>query len=277
MLEELNIDGYIHKKYKIKGGISMEMYYKKILAALCVVACILSLSGCGKVDLGVNTKIDEKGAGEIVFTTVLSGIFAQQSEAAVDSEAGNTGMLEGIDPDNPNITTETKEENGIKTITSTFKFNNLDELNGLVKDTENEGFVLNVEKKSSFFKTQYIYTFKLPSEFSMDSLMNQLKSDENLTSNPMFDTNTISSFIGSAITFKNTITVPGKIISSNAAKSEQNTLTWEYTLSQIKSGDTYTVTYEITNTTNIALAATGAIILIVIAAVIIIKRKNPKI
>jgi len=252
----------------------MITYLKKTLGAFFIMACIFSLSGCGKIDLGVNTKIDEKGAGEIKMITQLSGIFAQQSDNIADSESNETGLMKGLDLDNPNIKTETKEENGVKTITMTYKFRNLDEFNILSKNTEDSDFVMNVNKKASFFKTQCIYTLKLPSEFSMDSMINQLESDENLTSNAMFDTSTITNFIGSAITFKNTLTVPGKIISSNAVKTEQNTLTWEYTLEQLKSGDTYTATYEVTNTANIGLAIGGGVIVIIIAAVVIIKRRK---
>lgn len=237
-------------------------------------ACILSLYGCGKAELGMNTNINENESGEIKFTATLTGIFAQQSDSLTGSEDSSQGILSAFNLEDKNVTTETKEENGIKTTTVTYPFKNLDELNSLLKSSEGNEFYMNIEKKESFFKTQYIYTMKLPSNFNMDAMMSEIKNNQSEGDTPLIEENTISSFIGSSISVKNNLTTPGKLISSNATKTEQNTLTWEYTLLQLKTGETFTATYKVANKTNIAVAVGGGILILLVGSGLIIRRKR---
>jgi len=95
----------------------------------------------------MNTKINENESGEIKFTAILTGIFVQQSDSLTGSEDSSQGILRAFNLEDKNVTTETKEENGIKTTTVTYPFKNLDELNNLLKSSENNELYMNIEKK----------------------------------------------------------------------------------------------------------------------------------
>ena len=217
----------------------MKLMNSKIVIPVFFV-CILSLYGCGNAQLGINTKINENESGEIRFTSTLTGIFAQQSDILTGSEDNSEGIISAFNLQDKNVTTETKDENGIKTTTVTYPFTYLDEVNSLLKTSGDNEFYLNIEKKKSFFKTQYIYTMKLPSNFNMDIMMSEIKNSLSGESASLIDDTTISDFTGSSVSVMNTLTVPGRLVSSNATKTEQNTLTWEYTLAQLKSDETFT-------------------------------------
>jgi hypothetical protein len=251
----------------------MKSISNKIIASLILCFCMFSLYGCGKADLGMTSKINENGSGEIVIIAALSGVFAQQAATATTEESTNA-MLNAFNLKGKNIKTETTEANGIKTTKITFVFNNLDELNNVFKDVKDTDFKINVEKKVSLFKTQYVYTIKLPANFNVDAMMKELEKDPSVASNQLIDKNTIASFIGSAITVKNTLTIPGKLITSNATKTEQNTLTWDYAFSQLRTNEAFTATYEVANKVNISIAAAGAVLVFGIGFFALIRRKK---
>lgn len=231
------------------------------------------------MNIGAQTKIDEKGVGDFVLKLSTTGIYSQALQQGQTSSNTPTTEDSLFSKDLAKNTTAKEYADGDKQIREwTMHFNNLQEFNDHFKTAKAGEFKVNIAENKSFFKNTYVYTMNLPDKFTAEELSKDVNKNENSNQNAIVSEKDVVDFLSTSISVSNSLTVPGKVIKTNATKTEGNILSWGYTLSQIKKGDTMTATYEITNTQNIALACVGGgvIIITLIAFAVSANKKKKK-
>lgn len=126
-------------------------------------------------------------------------------------------------------------------------FKNLSELNR--NYTKDSNFVVNVKQNNGLIHNTYTYEMRFPKGFNASSVKADAKQHNESIAASNTNDKDLNVFIDK-IPFENDVTLPGKIISSNAIKSNGNKLTWNYYLSQITPDTVMTATYTLDNKQN---------------------------
>ncbi|OFI06770.1 hypothetical protein CLOACE_07530 [Clostridium acetireducens DSM 10703] len=233
-----------------------------------------TITGCGTLNVGTKTVINNKGAGTITFKISSEGIYEQVL-------SGNENNNNLFNLKNKNIQKKAFKE-GEKSIEEyTLKFNNIKEFNDLFKDVKKDEIKIEIKENKSLFKITYQYKLYLPKGFSLDELSKEALNN-NKAGQPqdleIVSPEQVKAFLGSSIVFSNEIVVPGKVEVTNAvstsASNNVNTLKWSYSLSQINPNNPLIATYSISNKTNIALVSGISIVAVAAIAFIILKKKK---
>lgn len=239
---------------------------KKRMTVLILIMFVFLLTGCGSISVETNTKINKSGGGTFTQKIVADGIFAQEEGSYNDQ------YKEVFEKYKSSIKVENKKENDKIISQFTYTFKNLNDLNKFSKDLGENQFDVSLQKKDGFFYTTYIYNAKLPKNMSMDEAMKEVKTQGG-SDNLGYSQEDIIKFIGQAIKYKNSITLPSRPTKTNGTITG-NTVTWEFALSDIKPNTQMTLEYQALNVVNIAILSGIGIILIGGIIFIIIKKKN---
>jgi uncharacterized lipoprotein YehR (DUF1307 family) len=251
---------------------------KKIITILFSLFLTIALSGCGTANIGMNTTLNEDGSGTFSLKLATTGIFAQSNPSSDTTNKDNSNDTKNkLFNSALNDIPSNQYKDGDKNIDEkTINFKNVKELNDLFKDAKDSDLTVNITENKQLFKTTYVYTMKLPKEFSMKSMTTEIEKNQDSAQSMGITNEQILSFLGQAISLSTSVSLPGKIVSQNATSTNGNILKWDYALSQINPDNVMTATCEVMNKTNISIASGIGILLLIIAALVIVKKVKKK-
>lgn len=251
---------------------------KKIIPILFSLFLSIVLSGCGTANIGMNTTLNKDGSGTFSFKLATTGIFAQNDSLSDTTNKDNSTDTKNELFNSPLNNVESKKyKDGDKNIEEkTISFKNVKELNDLFKDAKDNDLTVNINEKKQLFKTTYVYTMRLPKEFSMKNMAEEINKNQSSAESIGVTNEQILSFVGQALSLSTSVTLPGKIVSQNATSTNGNILKWDYALSQINPDNSMTATCEVMNKTNIIIASSIGILLLIVTSVVIIKKVKKK-
>jgi len=237
---------------------------QRVKALLVGLTIILLLSGCGKLGVTSSTNISEKGAGVFSFKVSYDDFISKNIKGSILKDNKNATAGERIRKyaDEQGYVEEYK-----------INFNSLDDLNKKLVKNEN-GFQVNVIKKTGLFKDTYTYEMKILKAFTpavIKSRFLENNNDEQFITT--YSNNIIDEFL-SKVEYTNKVILPGKIISTNAVESNGNSLVWTYYLGQINSETSMTATYIIDKNSNIVLTVVVGLILVILIIAYVIRYRR---
>lgn len=232
---------------------------KKVKVLLGCLTIIFGLSGCGSIGVASNTTISETGAGVFSFRVAYDNIIFDNLDESILKDNKNATANDCIKKYSHNQ--KFLEEYKIN-------FNSLEDLNKKLAKNEN-GFKVNVVKKTGLFKDTYTYEMKFLKEFDKSAIrsiflgLSNTNSDQSITT---YSDSNIDEFI-SKVKYTNVVALPGRIISTNSIGDTGGNLVWTYHLNEINTETSMTATYVITkNSSTIVAALVGTILFVLIIA-----------
>lgn len=252
---------------------------KKYCKYLFIVLATFMLSGCYKITTNMTVNSDKSMDFEMIYAfdmKTMEGLGGTTSdddnldnsendledEIISEEEMKETFGKKGFDV---KAYSNTEENHEWKGVIITKKYNNIDDISKseekvvvMTDGTSNDEFVFDDSQlfslNSGIYKANFLYNFTSGED----------------------DTTDYSAY-SSMLDLKYTVTLPGKVISNNATtvSSDGKTLTWN-----LEIGKKNEINYEFSlneNTTNTALiigVALGAVVLIVVAIIFVVKKSN---
>ncbi|MDD3187416.1 MAG: hypothetical protein PHD02_02965 [Bacilli bacterium] len=224
---------------------------------LFIAMSLFLLSGCMKASVNVDIKKDDTGS--------VTYKIAYDKAAMEEYEMDTDEMLGEIDSSwteqGATVTDNNYEEDGVEYVGRqvTFNFNSLEELNTKLQTLESE-------EEEDTETTNTFMTFTRNKDVVTISMPKDEESSESI------------GMMASMITYTISIKVDGKVLENNADSfdKETNTLTWNYT-TFIKEG--ITASYNTSLSSNnwiVYIIGLGAIVLLTIGSINILKNKQKK-
>ncbi|WP_238882691.1 hypothetical protein [Clostridium sp. YIM B02551] len=233
---------------------------KKRFSIITILILSLFLVGCGTVKLNSFTNINKDGSGDFKFQVLYDNVVAR----LLGRDFINVDEMKKLGFETSKYV---KDNNNVEEVS--IKFNNLNDVNKLLADKKYA--TLSVNEAKGVTENQVTINLSVNSSL-VDDAINQTGGSS------AYDATLINYVKNVEIT--NQITVPGRIVSSNATdKSGDYTAIWKYKLGQIDQNTKITLTYTTDGIVkkNYILPITIVVILsIAIIAAIIYKRKIAK-
>lgn len=230
---------------------------KKILLIMISFMAIILLSGCGKLEMGSDTSINTDGSGYFSMKLIYDNIIAQNLKDGVLKEENVRKYRE-----NKDYIEEYKVE-----------FKNVSELNKKLSN-RSQDYKVTITENKGILNNKYTYEMRFLNYYDATSIANSLNIKTEMTVSTT-NNDRVNSFLDE-VAYTNTVTLPGKIITSNASERSGNTLRWSYYLGQISPETVMTATYTMENTTGIRIIYTIVSILIILTVVYIIRKIRMK-
>lgn len=212
---------------------------KRVSSIFAVLGIILILSGCGNLDLQSSTVVSQDGEGNFSFKFLYDNEISSQCTNGFLSDKKNTPTQDKVRKykDGDNKVDEYKVH-----------FNSIQELNKKVS-AEQDDIQVNIKEHKGITKTTYTYEMNLKKPITPQTFKSYITQNSDSIATMSQDDTRIQNFL-EKVSFTNTVQLPGKIISSNAAIVHGNTLTWNYYINQITPNTIMTASYEVENKTN---------------------------
>ncbi|MDD7793875.1 hypothetical protein [Clostridium sp. 'White wine YQ'] len=233
---------------------------KKRISIMAILLLSLFLVGCGIVKMSSFTNINKDGSGDFKFQVLYDNVVAR----LVGRDFINADEMKKLGFETSKYV---KDNNNVEEVS--IKFNNLNDVNKLLADKRYA--TISVNEAKGVTENQVTINLSVNSSL-VDDAINQTGGTS------AYDATLINYVKNVEIT--NQITVPGRIVSSNATdKSGDNTAIWKYKLGQIDQNTKITLTYTtdgIVKKNYILPITIGVILAISIIAALIYKRKIAK-
>lgn len=233
---------------------------KKRILIIGILLLSLLLAGCGIVKLNSFTNINKDGSGDFKFQILYDNVVAK----LVGRDFINADEMKKLGFETSKYV---KDSNNVEEVS--IKFNNLNDVNKLLADKRYA--TINVNEAKGVTENQVTINLIVNSSL-VDDAINQTGGSNS------YDATLINYVKNIEIT--NQITVPGRIVSSNATdKSGDTTAIWKYKLGQIDQNTKISITYAtdgIVKKNYILPITLGVILAIAIIAAIIYKSKIAK-
>lgn len=210
---------------------------KKISMVLISLLSVILFSGCGKVNMGSNTTVNSDGSGQFIFKVVYDSVTASLLE--------NQSILNADGQQLPKGEQVRKYMQG-KDYAEDYiiSFKDLKSLNE--KFNSNEDIKVSIKENKGFFHNTYTYEMKFLQGFAGSDVNTSAGNNDSI---PVSNKKEINDFI-SEVPFINSVTLPGKILSTNAINRDGNTIEWTYSLGQLTPDVAMTATYTMDNRVN---------------------------
>jgi len=233
---------------------------------VCLITMIL-LSGCGNIGLASNTTISETGSGVFSFRVAYDYIIFNNLDGSILKDNKDA-------PESERIRKYVHNQDYLEEYK--LNFNSLEDLNKKLASNQN-GFKVNVVKKSGLFKDTYTYGMRFLKSFDKSSIKSSFSENNNINQSITKYSDTIIDEFISKVKYTNEVVLPGKIISTNAVGDTGGNLVWSYNLSQINSQTSMTAIYVIDKTKTAALTGLIGTILIVLIIYFVVRAKRLKV
>ena len=229
------------------------------------------LSGC--IDYHEKMKINEDGSGEITFAVGISESLFNLGDKSGDLNNFDESKVRKNFESKPGIKligTRTYSSDGEKWIEIQLSFNNLEALNAVAKDSSEQAMLGNstLTKDSN---GNLVFTKTLTNK----SNQSQSDSTSNEASKGMME------MMFGKYKWNYELTVPGKIISTNAEQSNidhnTNTVKWSLSMASLSEPKILTVTFQKAGLSNLTLIILAVIAVVILAILFLFRIKNKKV
>lgn len=237
---------------------------KWLMSTIIWLLMIIAFAGCGKINMGSNTTINQNGSGKFVFKVIY--------DSAIASLLKNESVLNADGDVLPKGEIVRKYmENGNYVEDYAIDFSSLQDLNK--KFSTNKSMKVSIKEERGFLHSTYTYEMRFPNGFIGTDIKASSTSGENIST---AEKKTAIDYT-SSIPFINQVTLPGKLIKTNAIEGKGNNLVWTYSLGQLTPDVKMIATYTLNNRANLimlyvigAASAIGALV----SLFIIIRRQR---
>ena len=210
---------------------------KKIMLIITCLIIIMVMPGCADTDLSSNTVIKNDGSGKIVFKIEYDGIVASILDGKSIMDEANIKQSK-----DQQIRKYMQGSNYVEDYSMNFK--NLKDFNQ--KFGSNKDIKVSIKEQKGFLHNKYTYEMKFLNNFTT---VNASASSQSSSSD---EKNAVNKY-ASSVPFKNEVTLPGKILATNAIETKGNNFIWNYSLGQLSPNNAMTATYMTNNTNNIII------------------------
>lgn len=214
---------------------------KKSFLATITFAIMFIMVGCTTVDIGTQSTVTKDGLITTKLVLSYGGTLASQAKPSLISKVTNKDIeVQKYFKDDKYFEEVTGEAINLKEYVDTpYSFNDL--------------LLYSYNKEKGFLKDTYNITMKFnPSVLTNESIVDGLQ----------------------YINYANEITLPGKIVSTNAIEQNENTAKWSMKMDQVSETTSMIVAYSMINYTKIVLSAVVVGIIIGVVVYMFMRKRK---